>query len=193
MKKLGIWPLALLTLLTWSCSSGTETSEEKNEAKELIAEIEAIESKLLKTLPEADTTLAVKLIDKMQSYSQAYPQDTLSAQFLIKAANLYLLLPDREIDALRQLQLVYTRFAGQPYAAQALFLSGMIYDNNLRQPQQAIRMWEQVVADYPSHPLAAQASNLLKITDTDPYNDLEMIERWLNDPKNKSIQSAENK
>ncbi|GCD77401.1 hypothetical protein JCM31826_08830 [Thermaurantimonas aggregans] len=193
MMKRVYWLIAMLMLIAWSCGSGSETSEDKNDAKELIAEIEAIENKLLKTMPEADTALAVQLIEKMQEYSQAFPQDTLSAQFLIKAANLYLLLPDREIDALRQLQIVYTRFAGQPYAAQALFLAGMIYDNNLRQPQQAIRMWEQVVADYPTHPLAAQASSLLKITDTDPYNDLEMIERWLNDPKNKSIQSAENK
>lgn len=193
MKNRGILLTALVLITAWSCSSGSETSDDVNAAKELMAEIEAIESKLLKTMPEADTALAVQLIDKMQAYSQAYPQDTLSAKFLIKAANLYLMLPDREIEALRQLQVVYTKFAGQPYAAQALFLAGLIYDNNLRQPQQAIRMWEQVVTEYPSHPLASQASGLLKITDTDPYNDLEMIERWLNDPKNKSVQSAENK
>lgn len=191
MKKTGRILAVILALGAASCSSSGEETSDVNDAKELLSEIESIEGRMLKTMPDADTALASQAIEKMLKYSELFPQDTVSAHFLIKAANLFLLFPDKELEALRQLQIVYTRFAGQPYAAQALFLSGLIYDNNLRQPQQAIRMWEQLVDTYPQHPLAGQASSLLKITDTDPNNDLEMIERWLSDPKNKSIQSAE--
>lgn len=194
MKHIAFRRIFLIILASgiMACGNNSENNENVNDAKYLSSEIVALEEKLMATMPDADTVIASKLIDKMIRYADLFPQDTVSAIYRIKVANLHLLIPDREADALRQLQIVYTKNAGQPYAAQALFLSGLIYDNNLRQPQQAIRMWERVVSEYPTHALAGQASSLLKITDEDPNNDVEMIERWLNDPKNKTQESVQN-
>ncbi|MFN3952756.1 MAG: tetratricopeptide repeat protein [Thermaurantimonas sp.] len=181
---------AFLAAGTWACGS-TEPAEEVNDAGRLSAEIRQLEEKILASMPDADTATASVLIDEMIRYADLFPQDTLSAVYRIKVANLYMLFPDREVDALRQLQIVYTKNPGQPYAAQALFLSGLIYDNNLRQPGQAIQMWSRLVDEYPTHELAGQAVNLLKITDADPHNDVEMIERWLSNPQNKTHESAQ--
>ncbi len=190
MKRLLRPAVFLLSVVMWQCGGKDNYMEEEmdDEPTALLEEILRIEDQLLATMPMADTALAADLIQKINRYTTALPYDTLSAQLMIKAANLFLLFPDMEVNALRQLQLVYTRFAGQNHAAQALFLSGMIYDNNLRQPQQAIKMWEQLIEQYPGHPLSAQAATLLKITDEDPSNDIELIQKWLNDPKNKTNQ-----
>lgn len=190
MKRLLRPAVFLLAVVMWQCGGrGNQMEDEMDEEPTaLLEEILRIEDQLLATMPLADTALAVDLIQKINRYTTALPYDTLSAQLMIKAANLLLLFPDQEVDALRQLQIVHTRFAGQNFGAQALFLAGMIYDNNLRQPQQAIKMWQQLIEQYPGHPLAAQAATLLKITDEDPSNDIELVEKWLNDPKNKTNQ-----
>lgn len=193
MKKSYLLRLSRILLMwsLWACGNTSEKSHDANEAMNLSSDIKSLEEKFTATMPNADTAIAADLISNMLRYADLFPDDTLSAIYRIKSANLYIMFPDKETEALRQLQIVFTRFAGQPYAAQALFLSGLIYDNNLRQPLQAVRMWERVVNEYPNHVLAGQAASLLKITDDDPYNDLEIIERWLKDPKNKTQESAQ--
>ncbi len=181
---------AFLAAGIWACRS-SEPAEEIHDAGQFSTEIRHLEEKFFASLPDADTSAASLLIDKMTRYADLFPLDTLSAVYRIKVANLYMLFPGREVDALRQLQIVYTKNAGQPYAAQALFLAGLIHDNNLRQPGQAIQMWSRLVDEYPTHELAGQAASLLKITDADPYNDMEMIEHWLSNPQNKTHQSAQ--
>ncbi|MCB0569889.1 MAG: hypothetical protein KDC66_09015 [Phaeodactylibacter sp.] len=153
----------LFTALLASC--GTNPGREGAMSQAQMAEkLRAMEQHLAQGLDQTtiDTAMADSLVDLGMKYAAQYPEDTLSPQFLFRAADVARGIGDRGL-AVSLWGKVAREYEGSRFAPEALFLMAFTLDNDLRDTARARRGYEDFLAQYPKHPLAGNASELLKI------------------------------
>ncbi len=100
-----------------------------------------------------DPAVAAKLVDDYMAFVDAYRNDSVSARYLFKAAELASGLGKNE----RALEL-FARYCGEypetEKAPVALFLQGFIYDDQLKEFGQADKFYTEFLEKYPQHSLA---------------------------------------
>ncbi|HEX5001437.1 MAG TPA: tetratricopeptide repeat protein [Bacteroidia bacterium] len=100
-----------------------------------------------------DPVKAKAIIALYTEYAAHYPEDTLSAGYLFKAADVSSKINEAQkaIELYGQFSKAYPGHKNAPYA---LFLQGFIYETQLGDPAKAKPYYEQFLSLYPNHPLA---------------------------------------
>jgi outer membrane protein assembly factor BamD (BamD/ComL family) len=162
----GILVLAITISLLAACSNNK--TEQDDSSKVTLATskekyqhmIDSIEAKMQATrnmpLDQGTAMFAMRTYDEYASY---FPDETKSPEYLFKAGELAnsLQLSQPALSYLSRVMSKYPNYKNAPYA---LFMQGMIYDDQLKDTANARKMYKQVIAKYPESQLAkdAQAS-----------------------------------
>jgi TolA-binding protein len=144
MKKI----LFVLLVLGASCNSGRE---------KLLSTIRENEKKLFSdTLKKLDTAVAAIQVGDYRAYAEKYPTDSLSPEFLFKAADIANGLghPEEAMELLESLRKTYPAHAR---AGTSLFLEAFIYETSMRDNKNAIAKYTEFLEKYPDHQLAQAA------------------------------------
>jgi len=150
LKTSFISSLAFLAicLALFSCKSGKQKLQESISTNE--QKLFSDSTKML------DATVAEETLKSYKEYAEKYPDDTASATYLFKSADLA-----NGMRKYKEAIDLYGRF-GEKYpthrkAAASLFLQAFIYDNNLRDKEKAKQLYSEFLQKYPDHQLAASA------------------------------------
>ncbi len=124
--------------------------------------IDTAEKKLMEAAKagNVDTTAVRALLAEYEAYSATYPNDTLGAAYLFKAADFYRYM-QQPLNSIAVYEKIYERYptiAKHPFA---LFLQGFIYENEVGNPHAAKVMYEKFLDKYPNHIMAKDVRTTL--------------------------------
>lgn len=122
-------------------------------------QIAAIETEIRANIASLDTGKALKVVDLYLQYQRLYPQDTVSPEYLFKAADVSR-GTGRYEQALRLLKSFELAYPSHPRKAACIFLQGYIYQNDLGSFALADQAYQKFLELYPNHPLAHEARNM---------------------------------
>ncbi len=131
----------------------------KPSTSELIA---TLEKELFdESAPSADKEKLLKLVDTYVLFAENHPGDTLSADYLFKAADIAMNIgyPQRSIELLSMIQQQYPEFDQIP---ETYFLMGFVYENNLNDLEKASELYRLFIEKFPNHELADDAAIMLE-------------------------------
>ena len=133
----------------------------KSEKKKLAEQIEANEKIMLNdTTKMMNEKIAREEVDLYKQYAEKFPDDTVSARYLFRAADVaHGLRSNRE--ALDLYAAFMVKYPNHPKAAAALFLIAFMYDNDMHQPEVAKAKYRQFLEKYPQHNLSPSAKAAL--------------------------------
>ncbi len=135
-----------LTLLITSCSESKEAALEKITVAE--SNLYAKEGNF-----QFNDSLANITLDAYLNFANNFKADSLSAEYLFKAADLYRAKREYQaaLEIYDRLQKDYASFKKIP---QTVFLQGFVYENDLRELDNARERYETFLATYANHDLA---------------------------------------
>ncbi len=151
MEKRGFWPLLIIVLLLSSC---TQVDRERQGLLERMGELEPFI--YADTVTMLNSLKAGELMNTYLDFAELYAEDTLSPEFLFKAAELAmnLKMPGRSIEVF---QLLLNRYPDHSKAPYSLFMQAFIHENQLNQYDTAKALYQRFVDQYPHHELAGDA------------------------------------
>jgi TolA-binding protein len=141
--------IALLLVSTFfSCQSEKEKLTEK---------IRNNESRLFNDSTKMlDPRIAGETLLQYQKYSESYPEDTASAGYLFKAADLAHGMR-KSRDAIRLYKDFIFKYPQHAKVAASYFLMAFVYDNDLHQTDTAKIYYREFLEKFPNHQLAPSA------------------------------------
>ena len=162
----GIFLTAIAIVLLAACSNNKTEQEDSSKATLATSKekykhiIDSIEGKMQATrnmpLDQGTAMFAMRTYDEFASY---FPDEAKSPEYLFKAGELAnsLQLSQPALSYLGRVMSKYPTYKNAPYA---LFMQGMIYDDQLKDTANARKIYKQVIEKYPESQLAkdAQAS-----------------------------------
>jgi len=166
--------LAILFLVTslFACTPATESKDS------LLSSIKTAEDALYgnKDVLEFDKDKAETLVKAYQGYASSNPDDSLSANYLFKSAEVL-----RSLRKFNEAVGIYKKI-GDNYpnydkAPHSLFLLGFSYENDLNALPEAKKCYEQFLAKYPSHELADDVQFSLNNLGKSPEEIIKEFER----------------
>lgn len=122
-------------------------------------EIASLESDLKSNISVLDTGKALKAVDLYLQYQRLYPKDSISPEYLFKAADVSR-GTGRFEQALQLLKSFELAYPGHPRRAVCIFLQGYIYQNDLSSFALADQAYQRFLEGFPNHPLAPEARNM---------------------------------
>jgi len=145
MKKLSVLFFAI-SMILFSCKPSKE---------ELQRQVTKAEDELFggdKSQFSIDTAKAAIAIAAYEKYAEAFKDDTLSSEYLFRAADIQRSL--RRFDkSLALYDRIIAEFPNSTRAPYSLFLKGFIYENDTQELDKARDMYHQFLATYPNHAL----------------------------------------
>lgn len=122
-------------------------------------EIAGLESEIRSNPTNLDTGKALKVVDLYLQFQRLYPQDSLSPEYLFKAADVSRGTGrfEQALHLLKSFELAYPM---HPRKAVCIFLQGYIYQNDLSSFALADQAYQRFLEDFPNHPLAPEARNM---------------------------------
>ncbi|TSA32346.1 MAG: hypothetical protein D4R64_16325 [Porphyromonadaceae bacterium] len=129
-----------------------------SEKKKAIDRITANEAKIFgdstATIPDQKT--GMEMIQAYTDYANAWPKDTISAEFLFKGAEIAMNLDQSgmAIEYYNRILLSYPKFNKRPYC---IFLQAFILENQMNQYDQARARYQEFIDKYPDHILVKDA------------------------------------
>jgi TolA-binding protein len=137
-----------LSLALFLVSCGANREQSLQDIKEAENNLYANEGAFLFNDSLANITLEAYL-----DYVSNFPQDSLSADYLFKAADLY--RAKHEFDkAIATFDRVAKDYPAYEKVPQTVFLQGFIYENDLKDLPKAKERYEFFIQQYPQHQLA---------------------------------------
>lgn len=176
---------AILTL--GACQNAApETSEDpvRQERALLQDSIETMEQSMRQE-ESLDAELADKMIRSYFAFARLVPQDSLSPEYLMKAADIFKLGGGA---AQKQALSIYARilrdYQEHPAAPRALFSAALLRE---AQGNRALAQadYQRFVELYPEHTLAGDARNMLSFLAEEEETDLSRVKRWMKENEQK--------
>ncbi|GAB4289564.1 MAG: hypothetical protein Kow0068_15100 [Marinilabiliales bacterium] len=182
MKKSFIL-IIFITGILISCSSDKNSSEKQNLIKEITASEKKISenNELIFKNPNAGTNL----IALYNNYATQYPDDSLSAIYTYKAAELCNALGKGQ-DAIKYYNQVLTKYPDFEKAPYCLFLIAFVYETQLNDIDKAREYYTEFINKYPDHEFADDA----KISIENLGMDLEELVKKFEENQNTDSLSA---
>lgn len=152
----------------------------KSEQKKQLESIAQMENAVLQNAKSISPKDADSLVNMYKAYVEAYPQDTLSAAYLYRAADI---LANRKecLPAIALLDRLIKEYPKDSHAEQAAFLKGVVYGETCLNKDKAKESFEAFIAAYPSSPLVKDAKGLMELNSAE--DELEMVHRWEQEAK----------
>lgn len=176
MKSISSVLLLAATLVLAACS-GTSGEEEqvKQEMNELATRIDSLENLLFGQESKVDKEVAAELLQSYLKFTDTYPADERSPDFLYKGAGIA-----RGVGvhsrALKMYQRILEDYPDFKKQAETSFLIAFTYDNDLKEIDRAKEAYSKVIEEYPDHEFAEQARERLKTID---LSDEELIDLFM--------------
>ncbi|MCF8217820.1 MAG: tetratricopeptide repeat protein [Bacteroidales bacterium] len=143
---------AVAVMILGSCTSDQETLKD---------EIDEIESNLFDNPKETmDKDSARILVDKYVKYAEKNPEDSLALDYMFKAARVEVALGNYK-DGLDLLNQIEEDYEGADEIARILLLKGIIFEDNLDNPEKAAENYRKLIEKYPDNEYARDAQHLL--------------------------------
>jgi outer membrane protein assembly factor BamD (BamD/ComL family) len=157
-------------ILIFSCKT---PSKEK-----LIQEITQSENELFRYNQDElsfDSAKAEKLINNYERFAANHKDDTMAAEYLFRAADLYRYL-NKPLHSLKIYDRIINEFASSPRAPYSLFLKGFLYENELNDLSKAREIYHAFLEKYPNHQLSDDVSFSLKNLGKSPEELIRLFE-----------------
>jgi len=108
-----------------------------------------------------DNAKARNMIDLYLKYQKTFPEDTIAAQYLFRAAQLAQSIKEfnTAIGLYDSLINIYPQYYRAP---DALFLKAFVYDNSLQRYESAREVYTLFLSKYPNHHLADDATQSIE-------------------------------
>lgn len=145
----------IIFFLTVILIAGCGANSEKKKALDRIAVTEAkIFGDSIATIP--DQKAGMEMIQAYADYANGWPEDTISAEFLFKGAEIAMNLNKSglAIEYYNRILLNYPDFKKRPYC---VFLQAFILENQMSQYDQAKARYQEFIDKYPDHVLVKDA------------------------------------
>lgn len=145
----------LLIVLAFAMMTSCQSKKDK-----LAEEIKTGEMKLFNdSVKMLNTAIAKEVYEKYIQYADTYKEDTLSATYLFRAADLAngLNKPQESVTLYQRLR---TEYPDYRRTSAALFMEGFLYETALNDKENAKAKYKEFIDKYPNHQLvpSAQAS-----------------------------------
>lgn len=136
-----------------------------------------------------DTVAVNALLKDYEAYSEKYPEDTMGATYLFKAADFYRYMhkPLKSIALYGSIYDRYPTIAKHPYA---LFLQAFTYENEVGNEHASKILYEKFLKLYPEHPIANDVRTTLNNLGKTPE---QLIEQFQQNARQDSLTKAEMK
>lgn len=159
---------SLLSVLFWQSCTQVSSGPQFDSRDEWVAWLQQTEKQMANPIElEIDTTLALQYAEQAAAFAKKYPQDSLAPEVLFRAADVA-----RGAGEFGQsIQLwgqVWRNYPQHRLAPDALFLQAFTFDNDLGAREEARTYYQKVIDQYPDHPLAMQATQLIEVLDKSP-------------------------
>jgi tetratricopeptide (TPR) repeat protein len=152
--------LFFLSLLGCACNQAPKGRNE--EQMKLSNEISSLSKEVYQNNQAMDLEKSESLLKLLTEYTNKYRQDSLSAVYMLDAAQL-----SSSIGKYQQAVQFLMNYVEHPSAAKkdyATYLVGYQYDAFLKQPQQAEKYYRATIERYPDSPWAKTANQSLQWT-----------------------------
>ncbi len=163
--------LILLVIVVFSACNNTPSGRGE-EQMQLSNKISQLSKEVYQNTQEMDLIKSEELLKYLTEYSNKYRQDSLSAIYMLDAAQLA-----SSIGKYQQAVQFLMNYVEHPNASKkdyATYLVGYQYDAFLKQPQQAEKYYRATIERYPDSPWAKTANQSLQWTG---MSDQEIIQR----------------
>jgi tetratricopeptide (TPR) repeat protein len=143
--------------------------------KLLVNKIDSLESILKSNAIVFDRESALKLVQTYQDYYNQNINDTLSGEFLFRAASMSVSLKKPQ-QAINQLSTYYDVYKTASRRPEALYLIGFVYDSELNNVEKASEYYKRVIEVFPESKWAEQSKGALEfvgLTDDEIIRKLE--------------------
>jgi tetratricopeptide (TPR) repeat protein len=150
----------ILVIFSVSLIAGCGANSEKKKVLSRIAEGEArIFGDTTASVP--DQKSGMEMIQAYVDYANAWPKDTISAEFLFKGAEIAMNMNQSgmAIEYYNRILLNYPAFKKRPYC---LFLQAFILENQMNQFDQAKIRYQEFIDRYPDHILVKDAKSSIE-------------------------------
>lgn len=147
-----ILALSVSMLFCFACSDNKD-----NEKQERAHDINALEKSAFADTVQlkVDRKILQKFIEACKAYADDYPKDSLTPQFLFRAARH--LTNSKPSEALTLYNRVYTQYNDFEDRPLCLFFQGYIYDDILNEDAKAAAIYKQFLERFPKHDFADDA------------------------------------
>jgi len=150
MNKVRFALILLLAVIIVSCGD----NREKKQMRQGITDLET--SLFADSLAPVNRLKAQEMIQAYENFVNAYPEDSLSAEYLFKSSEIAMSLQmsGRAVEGFQRILDNYPDF--DKYAS-CIFLQAFIYENQMQQYDTAKQLYQEFLNKYPSHDLAEDA------------------------------------
>ncbi len=160
--------LISITVLILILSSCTSTGIDKKAQAELSAKITELESKLMDANTYAlDYQVAKELIPAYIKFVNDYPKDSLSPDYLYKAAEISQGLGQGN-QSVKYYEKFITEYPENKRANIALFQMAFVYENVVQNKELAVKYYQEFTEKYPNHELVPSAEVSIANIDKSP-------------------------
>jgi len=125
-----------------------------------------MESKL-KFVPEVDSVSVLELLSSYQNFALKYPKDSLSPEYLYKAAALTNSI-GRGTQAIELYETIIQNYPDFKKLPDCYFMEAFVYENVLGNIGKAAEKYSEFIEKFPNHPLADDALTALKFLGKTP-------------------------
>jgi len=134
-----------------------------------------------------DEAKAQKTVDAYVAFTEAFPDDAATPGYLFKSADLLRALKKNE-EALAYYERICSDYPGYEKVPHSLFLQGFVYENDLKDLDQARAKYEAFIEQYPDHELADDVEFSLKYLGKSPE---EIIKEFEQTPPQEEAETQE--
>ena len=146
-----IWILSIAALLLLShCGQ----DKEKKDLLQKIADLESVV--YADSVAQLDPVEGQKLLQSYNDYADAYPDDSITPEYLFKGAEIAMNLKMTG-QAIEEYQRVVNHYPDAPKASYSLFMQAFFYENQIKQYDVAKKLYQSFLDKYPDHELAEDA------------------------------------
>lgn len=149
MKSLNFFTIVGFALFI-SCSAN-------NDKRQMVEKVTGLENNLMAdSLGPVDRLKAQELIQAYENFAAAYPEDSLSPEYLYRGAELAMNL-QMSGRAVQTFQKILTTYPDFDKSALCIFLQAFIYENQMQQYDEAKKLYREFLEKHPGHELAEDA------------------------------------
>jgi tetratricopeptide (TPR) repeat protein len=156
-----------------ACTEGSKGVDSERAA--LVVTIDSLEQAFFGNEMNVDKELAAQLLQSYIKFTDTYPMDEHTADYLYKGAGLA-----RGVRLYTRALQMYTRiltdYPDYKKIVETQFLIAFTYDNDIKDIEKAKEAYNLVIEMYPNHEFAVQARERLKTID---LSDEELIELFM--------------